>query len=355
MSFFSTTEIAFGLDISDQSLRLAQMAKSGKKIKIQSYNEVKIPSGCLINGEIKQPDVFADTLNKLMKTKFGRGELSREAIIALPETETFLKSLEIEADKIEDLPEKIKASLPQSLPLDLEELYWDWQIAQKKDNKYQIVIGASPKKIVDDYLKVFAETGIIPVVLEVEAAAIARLLAEYNNETEPQIIIDIGHTRTGLFLFDSTVKFTVSLPISGRQINETIAESLDLELKQAEEAKISCGLDEKKCQGAILELLAPTIEELARQILNAVNFYYENFPEPQEIKKIVLCGGGANTSDICRVLEQATEITTVKSDVFKILLNPDPTFFTADKSQSFVTTIGLGLRGLYPEIFYDRP
>lgn len=355
MSFFSTAEIAFGLDISDQSLRLAQMSKAGKKIKIQSYNEAKLPAGCLINGEIKQPEVFAEALNKLMKTKFGRGELSREAIIALPETETFLKSLEIEADKTEELAEKIKAALPQSLPLDLAELYWDWQIAKQNGNKYQIVIGASPKKIVDDYLRVFAETGIIPVVLEVEAAAIARLLVEYNKEEEPQIIIDIGHNRAGLFLYDGTVKFTVSLPISGRQINETIAQSLDLDIKQAEEAKISCGLDDKKCQGAILELLAPTIEDLAKQILNAVNFYYENFPAPQEIKKIVLCGGGANTFNICRVLEQATDIKTVKSEPFKLIPNPNPAFLTPDKAQSFITTIGLALRGLYPENFYDRP
>ncbi|MFA6526468.1 MAG: pilus assembly protein PilM, partial [Candidatus Buchananbacteria bacterium] len=294
------------------------------------------------------------TLNKLMKTKFGRGELSREAIIALPETETFLKSLEIEAENMEELPEKIKVILPQSLPLDLDELYWDWQIAKKYSDKFEVVIGASPKKIVDDYLKIFNETGIIPVVLEVEASAIARLLIELNKEEEPQIIIDIGHSRTGLFLYDGTIKFTVSLPISGRQINETIAQSLDFSAKQAEEAKIACGLDEKKCQGAILELLAPTIEDLAKQILNAVNFYYENFPSPQEIKKIVLCGGGANTLNICQVLEQATDIKTVKSNGFKILENTDPAFFTPEKSQAFVTTIGLGLRGIYPEIFYDH-
>jgi len=355
MSFFSTTEIAFGLDISDQSLRLAQMAKIGKKIKIQLYNEVRMPAGCLVNGEIRQPSVFADSLNKLMKTKFGRGELSREAIIALPETETFLKSLDIEAEKTSDLPDKIKAILPQSLPLELDDLYWDWQIAGHANGKYQVVIGASPKKIVDDYLKVFAETGIIPVVLEVEAAAIARLLVEYNKEEDPQIIIDIGQSRTGLFLYDGTVKFTVSLPISGSQINETICQSLDLTEEQAEKAKIACGLDDKTCEGAILELLAPTIEDLSKQILNAINFYYENYPAPKEIQKILLCGGGANTKNIAKVIEQATDIKTIISDPFKSIRNPNADFFTASKSQSFVTTIGLGLRGLYPDIFYDRP
>ncbi len=354
MSFFSTAETAFGLDISDQTLRLAQMAKAGKKIKIRSYNEVKIPSGCLVNGEIKQPDVFAAALNKLMKTKFGHSELSREAIIALPEGETFLKSLEVEAENEAKIPNKIAALLPQSLPLDLDDLYWDWQITQKNAEKYRVIIGASPKKIVDDYLKIFARTGIIPVVLEVEAAAISRLLIELNKDQTPQIIIDIGNNRTGLFLYDGTVKFTVSLLISGRRINDTVAQYLDLDVNQAEQAKIACGLDETKCQGAILELMAPTIDDLAKQILNAVNFYYENFPAPNEIKKIVLCGGGANTMNICHVLEQATEILTIKSDPFKQIQNPNPAFFSGNKSQSFITAIGLGLRGLYPENFYDR-
>lgn len=355
MSFFSTAEIAFGLDISDQSLRLVQLAKAGKRIKLQLYNEIKLPDGCLINGEIKQASIFADSLNKLMKTKLGHGELSREAIIALPETETFLKSLEIEADKTEELPDKIKAILPQSLPLELDDLYWDWQIASHSGNKYQVVIGASPKKIVEGYLEVFAETGIIPVVLEVEAAAIARLLVELNHEAVPQIFIDIGHSRTGLFLYDGTIKFTVSLPISGRQINDTIAQSLDLTTEQSERAKIACGLDEKICEGAILELLAPTIEDLSKQILNAVNFYYENYSTPKEIKKIVLCGGGANTKNIANIIKQATDIETVISEPFKSIKNPNSSFFTAERSQSFVTTMGLGLRGLYPDIFYDRP
>ncbi|MFA5021036.1 MAG: type IV pilus assembly protein PilM [Patescibacteria group bacterium] len=355
MSFFSTAETAFGLDISDQSLRLIQMAKAGRRLKIQSYNEIKLPAGCLIKGEINQPEVLAKNLEKLIKTKFGRGELSREAIIALPETETFLKTLEIEAEKYEEIPDKIKQLLPQSLPLDLDELYWDWQAAAPNGNNYQIVIGASPKKIIDDYFKIFTEAGLIPVVLEIEAAAITRLLVEHNHDETPQIIIDIGQSRTGLFLYDNGVKFTVSLPISGGQINEMISQSLDLSPEQAEAAKIACGLDEKKCEGAILELLTPIIGELSKQVLNAINFYYENYPSPNEIKKIVLGGGGANTINIANVLKRATAMETSISEPFKSLKNPNPKFFTPDKSQSFITAIGLGLRGLDPDNFYDHP
>jgi len=355
MSFFSTAETAFGLDISDQSLRLIQIAKAGRRLKIKSYNEIKLPAGCLIKGEINQPEILAKNLEKLIKTKFGRGELSREAIIALPETETFLKTLEIEAERSEELPDKIKQILPQSLPLNLDELYWDWQIAAPQGSGYQIIVGASPKKIVDDYLKIFTEAGLIPTVLEIEAAAISRLLIECNQEEAPQIIIDIGQSRTGLFLYDNGIKFTVSLPISGGQINETISQALDLSPEQAEAAKITCGLDERKCEGAILELLTPAISELSKQILNAVNFYYENYPSPNEIKKIILGGGGANTINIANVLERATAIKTSVSEPFKTIKNPNPKFFTPEKSQSFITAIGLGLRGIDPDNFYDHP
>jgi type IV pilus assembly protein PilM len=355
MSFFSTKEKAFGLDISDQTLRLVQFNVRGNKSVITAYNEITLPTGCIVKGEIKQASVFLSSLEKLIKTRHGKGRLSQEAIVVLPESESFMKNLAIETDDEAGLPEKIKEMLPQNLPLDVEEIYWDWQEVQKVKNLHRIIVGASPKVIIDDYLKIISQAGITPVVLEIEASAISRLLLDHDKSKEPQIIIDIGLSRTGLFLYDGdAVQFTVSLPISGRQIDEVIAQSLDLDMAKAEEAKIVCGLDKTKCEGAILQILAPTIEDLASQILNAVNFYYENFPNAKEIKKLTLSGGGANMVGIAQTLAKATEIATEKSNPFKNIANPNPKFFTLEKSQSFITALGLGLRGIKPETFYDK-
>ncbi len=356
MSFFCTKEIAFGLDIADRSLRLIQLKCGFRKPKIQLYNEVDLPAGCLVNGEIKKPDVFISSLNQLIKKRRGRGQISREAVIALPEADSFLKILEIEAEKEKDIPEQIEKILPQNLPMEMSEIYWDYQITRKEAGKFQVLIGCSPKRIIDSYLEAFTACKIVPVVMEIEAAAISRLLIDHNKQQDAQIVIDIGHNRTGLFLYDGkTVIVSVTLPLSGSEINKIIAESLDLTLEQAEEAKIACGLNDKKCHGAILELLAPTIEELAKQILNAVNYYYENYKAPREIKRIVLCGGGANTADIAAVLERAVEIPTALSQPLKNFGPVDKKFFSEQKAQSFVTALGLGLRGISPESFYDHP
>jgi len=356
MSFFSTNERALGLDISDKTLRLVQLKCVGSKIKIQYYNEVSLPANCIINGEIKQSPVFVEAFKKLAKTAVGHGALSQEIIAVLPETETFMKTLYVQVDNEADLETKIKEELPQHLPMDLEEIYFDWRIIKKENNVYTILVGASTKKVVDNLVSVIGESGFTPVVLEIEAAAISHLLIDHNKEEKTQIIIDIGANRTGLFLYDQgIIRFTVSLPISGRQIDQVIAESLDLDMIKAEQAKIICGLDQSKGHGAVLEILMPTINELTQQILAAINYYHDNFNDTKTIEKIVICGGGSNFSSITDVLKNKLNMEVIKSDPFKNLANPDKKLFTPEKSQSFITAVGLALRGLHPENFYDHP
>lgn len=355
MSFFSTKEKAFGLDISDQTLRFVQMGGRPAKPQIKSYNEIRLPAGCVVNGQIKQPQIFIDHLKKLAKTKSGRGQLSREAVVVLPEAGTFLKSLSIEAADAKELPDKIKEALPKEIPLELEEIYFDWEIADKKPGHFQVLAGVSPKQTVDEYLDIISQAGITPVVLDLEAIAIAQLLIDQNGDHQPKIIIDIGQNRTGLFLYDgNNIQFSVSLPLSGNYIDTIIAEALDLTMEQAEEAKITCGFDSGKCHGALIEVLDPAITDLTSQINGAIDFYENSFDASQKISEIILCGGGANMINLAKVLNQQTGLSTTVSEPFKTVKNPDPEFFTSHRSQSFVTAIGLGLRGLKPQTFYDH-
>lgn len=352
MSFFTTTELAFGLDISDRCLRLVQLAKKMKKIRLQLYNEVKLPPDCLVEGEIKQPKVFLEALNRLIKTKRGRGKLSDEVVSVLPESKTFMKLIEIPLVPEEKIGDKIKEILPQYVPINIEEIYLDWQIVKKTETEQTLLVGASPKNIIDAYVNILSQANLIPTVLEIEAAAIARLLIEQNNDQKPQIIIDIGANRTGLFLYDQeTIKFTVSLPISGNKITQLIMETLDLDFEKAEQAKIVCGLDKNKCHGALLEIFSDTINDLQQEIKRAINFYYSNFSKNQKVEKIVLGGGGANFINIAQVIQEKLNIPTTISNPWQNIQNPHPNYFNPQKSQSFITAIGLAIRGLTPQTF----
>jgi len=351
MSFLNTTEVAFGLDISDRNLRMIQLEKKSKKIKVQLYSEVKLPPDCIISGEIKQPKVFLDSLNKMIKTKVGRGKLSDEVISVLPEEKTFFKIINMPLVSDEEIIDKIKEVLPQDIPVDFNDVYMDYQIMEKTDKGLVVLVGISPKNIIESYVDILAKANLIPTVLEIESAPISRLLLEQATNQTPQIIIDIGAQRTGLFLHDKTIKFTVSLPISGNNITKHIVDTLEMKWDEAEKAKIVCGLDKTKCHGALLEIFSDVINELNTRITKAINFYYYNFPDSKKIERIVLCGGGANFIDIAPVLESKLKMPVVVSNPWEIIENPNTSFFNDQRSQSFITALGLGLRGLRPDTF----
>jgi type IV pilus assembly protein PilM len=355
MSFFSTKETAFGLDISDQTLRLIQFYSCFRKNRIQFYNEIKLPSGCVIDGQIKQEEAFIEHFKKLIKTKHGKGKISKEAVIVLPEKETFLKTIIISIPVEKELEEVVINSISESIPLETSEIHYDWQIISQNENEYQILVAASPREVINNYISLFKRIGITVSALEPEAVSINRVLMENNNDKKTQIVIDIGKNRTGLFLYDGkTIKFTTHLPISGDKIDQIISQSLDLNLNDAEKTKLICGLDENRSQGAILEIMKPTIKELSQKISSSIEFYQNNYQDATPIESIILCGGGANTLGIGRAIYLETEIKTELSDPFKIIKNPNKTFFTENKSQSFVTALGLGLRGISPSSFYDK-
>jgi type IV pilus assembly protein PilM len=232
------------------------------------------------------------------------------------------------------------------MPLDINDIYFDWQPIKTNAAEQSVLVGASPKYIVDSYFNILTKAGLTPIALEIEAASIARLLIEHNGEPEPQIIIDMGASRTGLFLYDEgMIKFTISLPISGDLITQLIAESLEMDKEKSEKAKIVCGLDRTKCHGALLSIMGNALDELAEQINKAVIFYRANFANANRIEKLILCGGGANFLGIAEVLKEKTALNVSISDPLKRLDCPFDEL-RSPKIQSFISTLGLALRGL---------
>lgn len=344
MGFINTIHNACGIDISDRALRLVQLKPHGKKAKIKFYNQVDLPGDAVVDGVIKQPEVVSTAIATLIKTHHGHGRVSSEAIVALPETKTFLKVIDVPSDQT-DIERYIHDMMPEHFPLTAEEVYFDWQRAPIYGSN-AILVGICPRLIVDSYYDVFRRSHLIPIAFEIEAVAISRALLDEQDQAVT-MIIDIGGNRTGLMVAHSgAVQFTVSLPISGRALTDTIATTLDLSFDQAEKAKLVCGLNPDKCQGALVELFEQTLTDLAEHIRQAIAYHQQSMPGSPAITRVILTGGGANLQGVDRVLSQKLSMPVTIADLWSQIPNPDHHFFTEINTQSFTTVIGLARRGL---------
>ena len=373
----SNSNFPIGIDISDLSLKLVQLNKSGEHITIQAINKLDLPKGLISDGEIKNKTEVIKYIGQLLsKTKYGK-TTSSELIACLPESKTFIKLIEVE-NSPNDLNELIKLEMEKYIPMSIEEIYYDWQIVKILPTKKLILIGAAPQSIVNQYTNLFDEAGLSLAALEIESIAICRsILAEENakfkgSKTNNYGIIDIGAKRTSMAIYSKdTILFTVSMPISGEEITEKISKTLKIDLEQAEKAKIVCGLDKEKAKGIISSIISEMIDELVVRINEVLKFYEYNHPNEGKINKIFLCGGGANIINIDQNLKEILAMDIVFGDplinfaedeekiakIFSETYNLDIALsknnesgdqsITQNSKLSFTTAIGLALRGLF--------
>lgn len=393
MLFSQSSTYPIGLDISDLSLKLVQLNKSGDKITIQAMGKISLPEGLIDNGEIKDRKKVIELIKKLIANpKYGKTS-SEEIIACLPETRTFIKLIEV-AKTPNPISEIIESEIEKHIPMPINEIYYDWQVIEKHSDKQLILIGAAPQDIVNQYTELIDEAKLSTAALEIEPISLCRSLL---NEESPEFkdqdkknygIIDIGAKRTNMTIYSkNTILFTASMPISGKDITANIAKTLDIKEGQAEKAKIICGLDENKAQGIIKNILSDMIEELIKKIKETINFYNDNYPKQGPISQILLCGGGANIKNLDKIISQSLlnkeysadqagaieikqgdaliNLTEAREKFSKILTekhnleinfvknqkkdkNKNKTLsITQDTSLTFATAIGLALRGVF--------
>ena len=376
-----------GLDISDLSIKLVQLDKIRDKIKIQALGKLTLPLGVITNGVINDRAELIKAIKKIIAAP-GYGKVSsEEAAVCLPESKTFIKRIEV-AKSPNSLADVIGAEIEKHVPMSKSEIYYDWQVTAELADKYQVLIGAAPKEIVDQYAQLLDDAKLSVAAMEIEPTAICRcLLKEEAPEAKPAAaplkpgrtaplnygIIDIGANHTCLIFYsDNTIVFSVSMPISGEEITAKISRTLNLTPEQAEKAKIICGLDETKANGVIKKILEETIKNLISKIKEALDFY-ENY-YGGKLNKILLCGGGGNITELGKIIAQEFSIKVETADALTNLdetgekFNPifmEKHSFDAkllkngssregnnlsiqqNSGSTFTTAIGLALRGIF--------
>jgi type IV pilus assembly protein PilM len=365
VQFLSLKKEAFGIDISDLSLKFAKLKKRGKFFDLDFFGEKEIEPGIIKEGEIKHEKRLAEITKeatKKVKTKY--------VVASLPEEKAFLQVIKMPRLSEEDLKSAVVYEAEKYIPLPVDQVYLDSQIIQPvldHQENYEVLISAIPKKVADGYLNSLKLAGLKPIVFEVESMAVARALIENEISQYPILIIDLGATRTSFVVFSGkTIKFTSSIPISSHGFTQIISKTLGVDLKEAERLKIKYGLEEKirlkveeektikkMERGRVFEALIPPLVDLVQQIKKCIEFYESHTPG-EKIKEILLCGGGANLKGLPELLAVELNLAVKLGNPWLNILEKkekESKKMPLEKSLSFTTALGLALRAAKAERF----
>lgn len=348
MKFLTLEKEIFGLDISDRSLKIIQLKKKKHSFVLRSFNQMEIDPGIIEGGAIKNEDALVKIIHSLLQNAKGKKITTKYVAASLPEEKSFLQIIQMPKMTDEELKSAVIFEAENYIPLPISEVYLDFQRInplQKQLSHSDVLIVATPKKIVNSYVSVLKKAGLVPVILEVESQAIARALIKNETSEKPVIVIDFGKTSTVFIIFAGhSIQFTCSIPVSADQITQAISTSMAITPTKAEQVKekfnlVSNRTDEKSQK--IIGAINPVLEELVVQIKKYINFYqghasHQHVASSYNIEKIMLCGGGSNLKGLTQFLSEKLAIPVELGN-----------FWAIDKgSLSFTTALGLALRGI---------
>jgi type IV pilus assembly protein PilM len=337
----------FGLDFNDSALRLIQIDKDKKHHRINAWSEKKFPSGVMQNFEIKNEEQFQEVFMNTFKESHGRIK-GLNAVISIPENKIFTRVINIPRMESSEAAEAIKWETESNIPISVEETYFDWQIISKGEKNMEVLIVASPRKIIDNYLKTLDKIGVNVVACEAESIAIGRSVINSKNK-DYVLVVNMGSSSTSFAIYRGTMPiFTSSSSVSGNLLTDAAAKHFGFSYEKAESYKIKTGLGlEEKEREESLKIFEPTLANLINEIEKTINFFNNNLNSNNEIniENIIICGGGSNLKGLDNYLSINLGKTINCSNPWEnVNLKNHLEEMSKERVQSFTTAIGLALR-----------
>jgi type IV pilus assembly protein PilM len=352
MGFFNKNIISFkptvfGLDMSDFSIKVLQLECDEKNEEIRSFGAMDIAPGNIKDGKIINKEKISEIIKEVIKKSGPRKINTKKVICSVPESKAFMRIVNIPKLNDAEAAEAIKWEIEASIPLSIDQVYYDWQFIDfDEKGRQNILTAAVAKDTINDLIEVLEKAGLEVYGMEVESVASARSLIKKNEESvQSSLIVDLGSQKTSFIVVSKGITyFTSSIPFSSESINDAIAKRLNLNIQEAEKVKVNQGIKYSNGENPIFSAVKSLLENLTQEIEKTIDFYSELSGEASKIEKIILCGGGANLNGLISYLaEKLGKEVQLGNPLVNLKIDKKTPIINRENSVRYCTVVGLAL------------
>lgn len=368
MGLMSPSASYLGIDFDSHSIKLVELKNDKGRPRLMTYGyfDHDIEKITASDDLVKQTAVLIQQVCKKAKVT------SKIAISSLPSFSVFSSVITMPSMSDKELASSIKWEAKKLIPMPLEEMniHWDiieeagvkkdkatdqdkpngmsrykgfLNIARKKDTENtKVLLTAAPKDLVKKYMEIFKQSGLFLLSLDTESFALTRSLIGSDKSTIMLVDISFGSSSV-MIVQDGIPYLNRSINVGGFAITRSIANSLNVNLKRAEQFKYDIGITAGDQGSEIPKTIEAALAPIVDEIKYSVNLYKSQ--GRSNIEKIILTGGSSLLNNLPSYLSNSLQMRVYLGDPWARVIYPEELKPALDEiGPRFSVAIGLAMK-----------
>lgn len=312
--------LLLGLDIGSSSAKMCQLKRSRNGYIVAVADREEFPNDAIVDGAILDRSAVSSVISQMLS----RNKISnRQCAIAISGYSVIVKRLRLPNMTHEELQSNIRWEVEQHIPFDYADVVVDTVILNRNANRgtMDILLVASKRDVVNDYILVAKEAGLDVKVVDVASFALqnmAETVYGAPNEQDSTAIVNIGASVTSMTLVAGGVpSFTRDITMGGNLITEEIQKKLGITRDEAEAFKTgNMGNIDAVVPQEVDEITRQVSVTLAQEIKRSLNFFFETSGR-ESIENLIVCGGVIKNHTTLKVIRETLEMPITVANPFE--------------------------------------
>jgi general secretion pathway protein L len=226
-----------GLDLGTHTVKVCELVTTFKKFELVGFGMETVEH----EGERASLADIAAAARRLLEQ---RGDLLDPIYCSLPADYVSTLTLEFPFASPKKIEQTLPFQLEEALPVDLDQIVWDWQIVESRPDGATTVLVAYVKRThFETFIETLQAAGVDPKVVGIGALSYFNLF-DYviGDSTGAAAVLDLGHVHAELAVFDAGRPVVVRhIRGGGLDVTRMLANAFQVSLEQAERGKLAEG------------------------------------------------------------------------------------------------------------------
>jgi len=325
-----------GIDIGSSSVKLVQLRESRGVYHLVNIGIAPLPAEAIVDSAIMDASTVAEAIGNLIMSMALK---PINVATSISGHSVIIRKIRLPIMTEEEMESSIQWEAEQYIPFEISEVNLDFQLLGTDENdptQMNVLLVAAKKDFVNDYISVFKECGLNPVVIDIDGFAMENAFEANHEISDGSIValVNMGCSAMNInVLKDGVSTFTRDITVGGKLLNEELQKRLGLSAEDAETAKLG-GAVPGASESEVAAVISDALESLLQEVQRSLDFFAATASDDR-IQKIYITGGISRHPDVRSKLSERLGLSVELISPFRNIVVDEKLF-----DQAYIDAIG---------------